>query len=66
MDFKLFEVWMTKPGGRVTTDAKKVMPTSNANFLEGCMANSFILILRTPLVSGHSNKCDQENALYSR
>ena len=35
MDFKLFEVWMTKPRGKVTADAKKVMPTSSANFLEG-------------------------------
>jgi len=32
MDFKLFEVWITKPGDRVTTDARNVMPTSNANF----------------------------------
>ena len=30
---------ITKPRGRVTTDAKKVMLTSKANFLDGCMIN---------------------------
>ena len=28
---------MMKPGGRATADARNVMPTSNANFLWGCM-----------------------------
>ncbi|HDN83739.1 MAG TPA: hypothetical protein ENG50_05190 [Candidatus Altiarchaeales archaeon] len=51
MDFKLFEVWMTKPRGMVIADARNVMPTSNANFLCRCMAitsePSFIQSRRT-------------------
>ena len=45
------EGWAVDENGKVTTDARNVMPTSNANFLCGCMAitsePSFIQSRRT-------------------